>query len=197
MNTKSQQLLLGSSLVLLGTGCLLFGRHGFLRGKAMVAEHLVARAFHAHLEDGQRHRPWESADMAPIARLEVARLELARYALSGASGSSMAFGVGHIDGTAAPNTPGNAVFAGHRDTWMEFLRDLRPGDRMRVVTAEATQEYVLTRTHVVHETDAAVLEPTTDQRITLVTCYPFDGLTRSPWRYIATFKAETRRFRVE
>ena len=31
--------------------------------------------------------------------------------------------------------------------------------------------------------------PTSDQRITLVTCYPFDGWTRSPWRYIATFKS--------
>ncbi len=185
---RRQQMILGSSLLLLGTGCLLFGRHGFLQGKALVAEHLVARAFEAHLEDGQLHRPWEWADMAPIARLEVERLELARYVLSGASGSSMAFGVGHIDGTAAPNTPGNAVFAGHRDTWMAFLRKLRPGDRLRVVTAETTQEYVLTRTHVVHETDTTVLEPTSDQRITLVTCYPFDGWARSPWRYIATFE---------
>ena len=57
------------------------------------------------------------------------------------------------------------------------------------MTAEATHEYVLTRTHVVHETDTTVLEPTTDQRITLVTCYPFDGWTRSPWRYIATFQS--------
>jgi sortase A len=186
---KRHQLLLGSSLLLLGTGCLLFGRHGYLQGKALVAEHLVARAFEAHLEDGRRHRPWEWADMAPIARLEVERLELARYVLSGASGSSMAFGVGHIDGTAAPNTPGNTVFAGHRDTWMEFLRKLRPGDRLRVVTAEATQEYVLTHTRVVHETDTTVLEPTSDQRVTLVTCYPFDGWTRSPWRYIATFQS--------
>lgn len=185
---KRQQILLSSSLLLLGTGCLLFGRHGFLRGKAMVAEHLVARAFQSHLEDGQQHRPWEWADMAPIARLEVDRLELARYVLNSASGSSMAFGVGHIDGTAALNTPGNAVLAGHRDTWMEFLQRLRPGDGMRVVTAATTQDYVLVHTNVVHESDTTVLEPTADQRITLVTCYPFDGWTRSPWRFTATFE---------
>jgi sortase A len=184
---KGGRVMLSSSLLLLGTGCLLFGRQGYVQGKALLAEHLVARAFQAHIKDGEVHRPWEWADMTPIARLEVDRMELARYVLSGASGSSMAFGLGHIDGTAAPNTAGNTVLAGHRDTWMAFLRDLRAGDRMRVVTRTGVQEDVPAGTRVVHETDLDVLEPSSDHRLTLVTCYPFDGWTRSPWRYVATF----------
>jgi sortase A len=184
---NARPVLQSASLLLLGTGCLLFGRHGFLRAKAVVAEHLVARAFHAHLEDGRAHRPWEWADMTPIARLEVDRLKLARYVLSGASGTSMAFGLGHIDGTAEPNADGNAVLAGHRDTWMAFLEELHRGDSVRVVTSTGAEEYALSGTRIVHETDLSVLEPSSHRRLTLVTCYPFDGMTRSPWRYIATF----------
>jgi sortase (surface protein transpeptidase) len=34
--------------------------------------------------------------------------------------------------------------------------------------------------------DAEVLAPSGEARLTLVTCYPFNGLLRSPWRYIVT-----------
>jgi LPXTG-site transpeptidase (sortase) family protein len=57
-----------------------------------------------------------------------------------------------------------------------------------VETVAAVREYVLESTRVVADTDVAVLDPTADDRLTLVTCYPLDGLVRSPWRYVARFR---------
>jgi len=163
----------------------LFGRHGYLLAKAELAERLIGASLAEHLEDGNPHPPWSWADMYPVARLEVPRLEVARNVLTGATGESMAFGLGHVHGTAPPNEPGNCVLAGHRDSWFAFLRDVRVGDRLTLTSTGGTREWVVETVRVVGAEDAAVLDPVADDRLTLVTCWPFDGLLRSPWRYVA------------
>ena len=173
-------------LALLVCGALLLGRGAYIEAKAAVADYRIARAFDAHLRDGGAHPPWSWADTHPIARLDVERLGVRRHVLAGASGTSLAFGVGHIDGTARPNGPGNCVLAGHRDRAFGFLRDLRPGDRIRLRTASGVLEYVVEDLDIVPATAISVADPTPDDRLTLVTCYPFDGLLRSPWRYVVT-----------
>ena len=155
-----------SALVLASAGGGLLAEQAYLTAKARVAEVLIRRAFEAHLLDGAAHRPWGWADMHPVAQLEVPRLGVVRTVLAGASGSSLAFGPGHIDGTAAPNAAGNCALAGHRDGSFAFLRDLLVSD-MR---------------------DVDLLRPTEDSRVTLITCYPFHGLRRSDLRYVVVLQ---------
>jgi sortase A len=177
---------LAGALLLLAAGGLLLGHDAYLEAKAFVARRLIARAFAAHLRDGRFHRPWSWSDTAPIALLEVHRLGVRRSVLAGASGTSLAFGLGHIDGTAPPNAPGNCVLAGHRDGEMAFLERVRPGDVVRLRTAGASRDYVVDGIRVVAHTDIAPLRTAGADRVTLVTCYPFGGLLRSPWRYVVT-----------
>jgi sortase A len=176
--------------VLLGVGSLLLGEQGYLKVKARLAEILIGRAFAAHLEDGRPHPPWPWADMHPIARLDVARLGVRRLVLSGASGSSMAFGPGHIDGTSPPGGPGNCVLAGHRDSWFAFLEHLERGDRIVLEGRRGARRYVVEETVVTSVTDASVLEPTDRPRLTLVTCWPFGGLRSGPLRYVVVCSPE-------
>lgn len=178
-------LLLGT-LLLLGPGCFLLGRRGYLEAKAVLAGRLIDRAFAAHLVDGRPHRPWAWADMHPIAVLEAGRPGVRRTVLRGASGESMAFGVGHLDGTALPNGRGHCVLAGHRDRAFAFLADLQPGDTLRLRTASAVRNYLVDGIRIVPLSDVGVLEPTPEDRLTLLTCYPFGGLTRSRFRYVVT-----------
>ena len=178
--------LLAAGLLLLVPGGLLLGRHGYVEAKAALAQHLIDRALEAHLRDGRPHRPWAWADTCPIAVLEVERLGVRRVVLRGATGESLAFGTGHVDGTALPNARGHTVLAGHRDRGFAFLRDLRPGDRLSVRTAEAVRDYVVDGTRVVAATDVAVIADTPEDRLTLLTCYPFGGLLPSPVRFVVT-----------
>jgi len=176
-----------TGLVVLGASLL--AEQGWLELKARLAGRLIDRAFAAHLDDGRAHRPWRWADTHPLARLEVPRLDLRRTVLAGASGSSLAFGPGHVDGTAAPNESGNCVVAGHRDSWFGFLADLRPGDELSLRTRGGTRRYHVTGLAVHHESDLRALEPTGETRLTLITCYPFDGLRRSALRYVVSCAA--------
>jgi sortase A len=188
-----RRLLLAFALLLLGAGGALLGRRVYLEAKALLAQRLIDRAFAAHLRDGRPHRPWTWADTYPIAVLELDRLDVRRSVLAGASGTSLAFGVGHVDGTAGPNSPGNCVLAGHRDRAFAFLEKVRPGDVLRLRTADAAREYVVETRGVVERTDVGALQPAGGhRRLTLVTCYPFGGLLRSPLRYVVTAGATRR-----
>ena len=177
---------LAAPLSLATLGGVLAGQEGCLRVKAALASRLIERSFEAHLADGRPHRPWRWADTHPIASLELPRLGLRRIVLEGASGASLAFGPGHLDGTAAPNAGGTSVIAGHRDGDFACLAQLRPGDEVRLRTPGALVRYAVVATAVVGDRDGSLLEPVAppSRRLVLVTCWPFGGLTRSRWRYV-------------
>jgi sortase A len=165
-------------------GGLLLAEQGWIAAKAAVARQLIDRAFAAHLRDGRDHRPWSWADTHPMARLSVPQLGVERTILSGASGASLAFGPGHVDGTARPNAAGNCVVAGHRDSWFAFLEDLRAGDELVLETRDGVRRYRVVTTAVHSMWDGEVSAGTMATRLTLVTCYPFGALTGSDLRYV-------------
>ena len=169
-----RRFLLGGTVVALLAGGSLLAEQGWLTGKAALARLLIDRAYRAHLSDGEAHPPWRWADTWPIARLEVPRLGLRRTVLAGASGASMTFGPGHVDGTARPNRRGNCALAGHRDGSFAFLERLSVGDELILEALPGRRRYVVTRVAVHRDSDTSVLERTDDDRLTLITCYPFD-----------------------
>jgi sortase A len=180
-----RKVLLATAVVLTGAGISLLGGRAYLGAKAILAAVLIERAWEAHLRDGEVHRPWGWADMHPVARIDVPRLRLGRVVLSGASGSSLAFGLGHVSGTAIPGTEGNVAIAGHRDTWAAFLRDLRVGDTVQLTTRGRSRRYRVTSLQVLAKERSDALEPSDEgSRLTLITCYPFSGLLNSPLRYV-------------
>ena len=172
-------------IVLLVPGVFLLARAGWVHAKGAAGELLIDRALTATLKDGMPRRPWSWADMHPVARLEVPRLGVTRPNLSNASGSALAFGLGHVSGTAFPG-----VVAGHRDSWAAFLADVKIGDELTVTTHEQAVRYRVVRTEVVRYDTA----PRGDG-LALVTCWPFHGLLHSPWRFVVHCeKGDSRRF---
>ena len=160
----------------------------WLAAKGAVAARRIDLAFTRHLDDGERHTPWPWADTAPIAELRVPRLGVRRVVLSGATGATLAFGPGHIDGTAAPGTPGHSAIAGHRDSWFAFLEELEPGDRLQLRTLRGTSSWQVVGRRVVDHRDTTVLEASLDDRLSLITCWPFGALTASRERYVVELR---------
>ncbi len=171
-------------VLLLGVGLL--GRDAWLWAKGALAGRLIERALAAHLEDGAGHRPWDWSDFEVVARLEAPRLGVSRPVLTGASGESLAFGLGHVDGTARPGAPGNTVLAGHRDSWAAFLGDLRPGDTLRLVYYGGATDYRVVDAAVVDVLDPWPVASPGPDRLTLVTCHPIGGLLPTRERYVIT-----------
>ena len=119
-----------------------------------------------------------------IGRMEVPRLRLSVITREGTDAATLRRAVGHVASTALPGQPGNAAFAGHRDTFFRKLRDVRKGDEIVFTTPQGRHRYVVDELRVVQPSDVSVLEPTARPVLTLVTCYPFNYIGSAPERFI-------------
>jgi sortase A len=190
MNRRHTAALLGALLLL--PGGFLLARAGYVQAKGALGVALIERALDETLEDGQPRRPWSWADMHPLARLRVPRLGIERAVLSGATGNALAFGIGHVHGTAEPAAPGNCVLAGHRDSWAGFLGGLRIGDEVVIEAPGARKSYLVSSLSVVRLDDGRILDDPGEDRLTLVTCWPLDGWLHSSWRYVVVCRPADR-----
>jgi sortase A len=111
--------------------------------------------------------------------------------MAGASGRTLAFGPGHMDGTPPPGAPGISVVSAHRDTHFHFLKALKVGDALQVTTPDrATLAYRVTDIRIVNAETARIETDGDTPRLALVTCYPFDAIeTGGPLRYVVMAEA--------
>ncbi|WP_243154808.1 class D sortase [Clostridium thermarum] len=111
-----------------------------------------------------------------IAILEIPRIELTVAVVQGTEPKDLKYAVGHFENTAMPGESGNFCVAGHRSyTYSEYfnrLDELEKGDTIIAKTEKGTFEYEVYEKMVVEPTEVAVLEPTKEATITLVTCTP-------------------------
>jgi sortase A len=179
-------------LLLAALGLWQLGGAAWIHGKAVLAQALLNRAWAGTLSGAAVARPWPWADTYPVARLEVPALGVEQIVLAGASGRSLAFGPGHLDGTAAPGAPGHSVLSGHRDTHFRFLRDMTPGTELRLQRSDGGwHRYWVTGSQVVDARQARFSTGDGRRALTLVTCYPFDALEPGgPLRYLVFAEAE-------
>src|SRR5436190_22958069 len=154
-----KRLFLAAALAL--AGAALFGNGAYLYAKARVAQLLLARAWSRTLAGRRDVKPWRWADTWPVARIEFPRQRQGAIVLAGASGRTMAFGPGHVDGTAMPGQNGNCAISAHRDTPFALLRDVHPGDPIIVERRDGHRVvFVAGPARVVDRRDVSVLEPT-------------------------------------
>jgi len=136
----------------------------------------------------QRIAAWQSTLTlprdVPLAVLRIARIHLVVPVLEGTSDVTLNRGVGHIEETAMPGTGGNSGIAGHRDGFFRGLKDVGLGDAIELETLHGKQIYRIERAWIVNPEDVSVLDPTPEDSITLVTCYPFYFVGSAPQRYI-------------
>jgi len=116
--------------------------------------------------------------------LEIPRLSLEVPVYDGASDLHMDRGAARIDGTAMPGEPGNLGVAGHRDGYFRVLKDIELGDEITITTVDGPESYVVLELRIVDPTAVEVLNPTLQQSVTLVTCYPFYFVGHAPERFI-------------
>jgi sortase A len=167
------------------------GQAAWIEAKAHLAQVLVRRAWRQTAAGAEDERPWPWADTYPVARLLVPGQGIETFVLAGASGRTLAFGPGHLDGTPRPGSRGNAVISGHRDTHFAFLRRLRKGDAVEVEDRDGRrQRFVVASTRVVDRDDLSITADAGDTRLTLVTCYPFDAIRPGgPLRYVVVARS--------
>jgi sortase A len=136
-------------------------------------------------------RQWNSHNPAvtrTLTKLSIPRLKLEDVVLEGISEHSLLLGPAHLSASAEPGTRGNAVIAGHRDSFFRRIHSLRYGDDIFVTRGERRFRYVVRSRKVVEPTDLSVIRPSSDPELTLVTCYPTHAVGPAPQRLIVVAK---------
>ncbi|KXF80722.1 peptidase [Enterovibrio coralii] len=172
-----------AALLVLGTITM---SHGiFIKAKAQLAQYLISHAWDKQQNSRVNEKPWPWADTYPIAKLKWGNLP-EQLVLSGANARNLAFGPVLQMNTAQPGRRGNVVIYGHNDTHFSTLSNVTVGDQIKLETKVGTQVvYEVSSVHVVDESDTYWIEDLGDNRLTLVTCYPFDALeVNGPDRYV-------------
>ena len=181
---RSWLAMLSASLLLIA-GLALVGQGGWIHAKALLAQHLLERAFSQTIATGQPVKPWPWADTWPVARIEAARLGESAIVLKGASGEALAFGPGHLDGTPQAGEAGTAVYAAHRDTHFAFLANVREGDEIRVTRDDGRMfSYHVTGMTVVRWDQSGIDPDAFGYSLVLTTCWPFGAIQPGPLRFL-------------
>lgn len=174
-----------AGLVLLGLGLWQVSGGLYIKAKAVVAQVLLERAWDQTLATGEAVKPWPWADTRPLARIEVPRLGASAIVFADASGEAMAFGPGHMRNTPLPGARGTSIISAHRDTHFAFLENVKPGDTVTLTMADGLPRRFTVTTHQVVHADSSGIDPLAgDGRLALVTCWPFNGVTRGALRYV-------------
>lgn len=169
------RMMIGLCICLLGMGYLVSG--SYIQLKALLAQHLLLSAWQQTLQGKAKVKPWAWADTWPLARLRVNEQQADLIVLEGATGRTLAFAPGHMQGTPAPGERGFSVISAHRDTHFAFLQHLQTGDTMELQTRHGQQlRYRVTATQIVNAHAAMLPDDHSIRGIMLVTCYPFDSL---------------------
>ena len=111
--------------------------------------------------------------MSPFDVLRAATSEPARY-----------FGIDSLGTIEVGNTfPRAGTDAEWKVAGRDAMVQLRD-DTIRLTTPDGVNEYRVVSTKVVPPTDTSVLEEKTDEKLVLVTCYPFYFIGPAPKRFI-------------
>ncbi len=176
---------MAAALLLALTAIGFIGQGLAIHAKAIVAQILLDRAFARSLAENTPVKPWSWADTWPVARIEMERIGLEAIVLKGGSGQALAFGPGHLEGTALPGEEGTAVISAHRDTHFAGLANVRLGDEIRLTRADGVMVWFRVTQISVAPWDASGIDPQADGRwLVLSTCWPFGTSQPGPLRFL-------------
>lgn len=123
-----------------------------------------------------------------MTRLSIPSIDLDAIVVEGTTTRQLAIAPGHLTDTALPGENGNSVISAHRDTFFRHIYELNKGDKIVVRRGGKSFQYLVEKKFIVKPSDVSVLRPTTDARLTLVTCYPTYYVGPAPERLVVVAK---------
>jgi sortase A len=177
------------AIALVLAGAALSGRAAYQQAKGALAGILIRRAWITKTGTGRTEPPWPGADLRPVARIVIPRIGYDEIVLDNATPRTLAFGPTHMLNGADFGQHGNLLLAGHRDSWFLPLEKIVPGDEIRVEWFDIRAKTVRAKHYraefvgITGPNDLALLAATSEDALTLITCYPFGHARNSPQRF--------------
>ena len=122
--------------------------------------------------DGALDVPVLSYSAQTIWKLEIPKIALNAPIKEGTSQEIIAQTIGHF--TETPMFEGNVGLASHNrgssGKYFERIKELEIGDKIIYYTEQGSREYEVIESCIIIETDWTYLEPSDDNKLTLITC---------------------------
>jgi sortase A len=181
LRTTGALTLRGAFYFFLSAGILALGYASYVIADTHAYQAVQQSKFESLSHSEDRHPVTEGS---AVGEVKVPRLTLDAIFVQGDSPRILRHAVGHISETALPGEQGNVVLTAHRDSFFRPLRNIRQGDAITIETLRGEYEYQVDWTEVVSPSDVQVLEPSGENTLTLVTCFPFYYIGPAPKRFI-------------
>jgi sortase A len=152
-------------------------------GTDFIAQKLIEIAWQKSLSGTNDHvRPWPWLDSWPVARLSVPVMGEDLIVMRGVSPSVLVHAPGWHDGSVPPGTPGISVISAYRDRHFSFLKNMKSGMTLNLLTADGERKYYkVSEVSLVNGTQIKVPVPSGQNNVlVLSTSYPVAGDGRKP-----------------
>lgn len=173
---------------LMAGGLISLGKGGLDAARAT----LYQRQYRSVLHEVALSQPSFAASAAasplpgqPIGWLAIPRIGVSAAVVHGDTDALLKTAIVHLPDTPLPWSGGNTALAGHRDSFLRALRDVRRDDMVHLkTTPHGDFQYRVRELFIVDPDDVWVLDATPVATLTLITCYPFDYVGNAPRRFI-------------
>jgi sortase A len=147
--------------------------------KAVVASFLINNAWEESIKSGKNIKPWSWADLTPVYKLTSKDNDF--VVLFGDGGNSLAFSPGLNPQSKHDKTK---IISGHNDTHFAFLENVAMDEKFALTDKNGKHKnYKVVDKYIIDSrVDKVALEDT--DIIKLITCYPFDFRSGSPYRLV-------------
>ena len=181
---------LGFALCVLGISTILWS--SIMPVKAWVGHQLLSRSWEKSFSSGERVRPWLGADFKPVAKLTIPSLDVSRIILNSASGEAMAWSIGALNNLADFHKSTPSILAGHRDSHMAFLENIKIGDQILIQLSDGYTKTYTARNSIITDKPKITLSPDDNQRnlLVLTTCWPFKSNQKTYKRFVLIAELE-------
>ena len=168
----------------------------FIVAGIILLAYVATQYITMYSEQRRMVREWEQQSLSAhpagmvttLTRLTIPNINLDVVVAEGTSRRSLLVGPGHIQNSPQPGERGNSVITGHRDTFFRRIYELNKGDNILVQRAGREFRYEVIGKRIVKPDDTAVLKPTPDAQLTLITCYPTYYIGPAPERLVVFSK---------
>ncbi len=120
----------------------------------------------------------------PIGTISIPSVDIEVTAYHGDSETEFRKGVGHYAGSFYPGQDGNILIAGHRNSFFRNFEYLEIGDTVNFETTYGRFTYTITEFKIIKGSDNSIAKDTTQEQLTMYTCYPFTYIGNAPERYV-------------
>lgn len=127
----------------------------------------------------------------PFGTITIPSVDIEVTAYHGDSETEFRKGVGHYAGSFYPGQDGNILIAGHRNSFFRNFEYLAIGDTVNFDTTYGHFEYTITEFKIIQGSDNSIAKDTTQEQLTMYTCYPFTYIGNAPERYVVIAELTT------